>query len=116
MIKAAKYWTVPNITGYMPVTTYWNQLTKLEEQNNASEETFCMALRKWLTDNLKKAQEDYKAFTELVMVLNHKCWDHCNMGQHKIGKLYSDFFYKTQNWGYKHLKGEQLTYFFNTLD
>lgn len=116
MIKIPTYWVEPTLTGYQPVTTYWTQLNAIEANNAASEDAACIAIRKWLTSILKEAQNNYKAYTELVMVLNHRCWAHANRQQNKIGKLYSDLFYKTQGWGYNNLKGEQLSYFINTLD
>lgn len=116
MIKVPTYWDVPEITGYKPVTDYWTQLNKVEAENNTSEDSACLAIRKWLTDILPEAQKDYKAYTELVMVLNHKCWAHAHYNQNKIGRLYHDLFYKTQDWGYRNLKGELLSYFIQTLD
>lgn len=116
MITVPTYWDVPPITGYKPVTNYWEQLNQVEKDNKTSENACCLAIRKWLTETLEKAQKDYKAYTELVMILNHKCWAHAHFNQNQIGRLYSDLFYKTQDWGYKNLKGEELHYFINTLD
>ena len=62
------------------------------------------------------AHSDYKVATEFVMVLNWKCWQMYEKGNNKVSELYADLFYKEQDWCFKHLKGEELSYFIQTTD
>lgn len=50
------------------------------------------------------------------MMLNWKCWEHNSRGNYEISELYADLFYKAKDYGYDHLKDDELSYFWRTLD
>lgn len=60
--------------------------------------------------------QDYKCFTEFVMVLNHLSWFYNEHYDYVLSDFYAEEYYKYKDWAYDHLKGEELTYFFRTLD
>lgn len=108
-------WGIESETGYKPMTTFWQDFSIADKfGEKAVEDTFKRAFNEWRTD--------YKYLTELVMVLNHKIWQHFRQNEpnesrsNRLAKVYNDLWQKAQNYGYDHLKGEKLNYFYNTLD
>ncbi len=98
-----------DMTGYHPITTFWDDFTIADTFGTEGIiDTYRRAFKAW--------KNDYKFFTELVMVLNWKSWYHYDLGHSDISQLYADLFYKAQEYGYEHLKDEELTYFWSTLD
>lgn len=75
---------------------------------NAVKDTFNRAFKEW--------RSDARYLTELVMVLNHRCWYWNDMGRMALSKIYADLFYKAQGWAYNHLKGEELKFFLEVTD
>lgn len=62
-------WNVEEELGYKPITTFWQDFSIAEKFGAASvKDTFKRAFAEW--------KGDYKYLTELVMVLNHKIWQH----------------------------------------
>lgn len=98
-----------NMTGYQPSTHIWEDFTILEYFGAAAVETLYMQL-------FEKYKTDYKKLTELVMMLNWKSWEHNSLGNYEISELYADLFYKARDYGYDHLKDDELSYFWRTLD
>ena len=49
------------------------------------------------------------------MVLNHKIWEHYETNE-PLARVYNELWEKAQNYGYEHLKDDELTYFWKTLD
>lgn len=98
-----------NMTGYQPSTTTYEDFTISEEFGVAAIETLYMQL-------FEKYKTDYKKLTELVMMLNWKSWEHNSQGNYEISELYADLFYKARDYGYDHLKDDELSYFWRTLD
>jgi len=75
---------------------------------NAVKDTYKMAFGEW--------KNDARYLTELVMVLNHRCWLWYEKGRMALSKVYSDLFYKAQSYAYNHLKGEELKFFLEVTD
>ena len=98
-----------NMTGYQPFTTTYEDFTISEEFGAAAIETL-------YTQLFEKYKTDYKRLTELVMMLNWKSWEHNSLGNYEISELYADLFYKARDYGYDHLKDDELSYFWRTLD
>lgn len=95
--------------GYMPITTFWEDFSTADAfGSGAITDTYNRAFKEW--------KNNYKYFTELVMVLNWKCWEWHYRNRFSLSELYSNLFYKAQEWGYNNLKGDELTYFWRTLD
>lgn len=98
-----------NMTGYQPFTNIWEDFTTAEDSGAAAIETLYAQL-------FYKYKTDYKKFTELVMMLDWKSWEHNSLGNYEISVLYTDLFYKARDYGYDHLKDDELSYFWRTLD
>ena len=54
--------------------------------------------------------------TELVGVLNHKIWQHHQLGNVEASQLYDRLWKEADAWGSDHLKGEELEHFLYVLD
>lgn len=101
-------WNVEEMTGYHPITTFWEDFSIADNfGESAIKDTFNRAFREW--------KKNYKYLTELVMVLNHKIWQWYESNEPRA-RVYNDLWEKAQNYGYKHLKDEELKYFLDVLD
>lgn len=90
-------------------TTFWEDFSIADAFGiRAIKDTYKRAFKEWKTD--------YRYLTDLVMVLNHKCWQHYEVGNEEYSRLYSDLFYKAQEYAYDNLKGEELSYFIRVTD
>lgn len=73
-----------------------------------------------IKDTYKRAFEEWKDnvcfIAELVLVLNWKIWEHHEKGNTEIAKLYDELWSKTEDYGYSTFTGDDLTFFFNTID
>ena len=71
-----------------------------------------MAYQRW--------KDSVEELTDLVMVINHKCWEHYRLGNNELSGLYGDLYYfyyeKAINYREKEKRNEDLTYFIRTLD
>ena len=106
-------WKMARELGYNPITTFWEDFTIAENFNaKAVEQTAKKAFDEW--------KDNYKYLTELIMVINHKCWEHYHRGNSKLSALYSDLYYKYDemaiNYLEKNFGEEEQLYFFRTLD
>ena len=97
------------VNGYETKTTFWNDFTIADAFGaKAIKDTYKRAFDEW--------KSNYIYLTELVMVLNWKCWQHYEKKNTKVSELYSQLFYRARNYALSHLKGEEFQYFFNTTD
>jgi hypothetical protein len=97
------------VTGYKPITTFWDDFTIADRYGvEGIKDTYKRATREW--------QNDCKFYTELVMVLNWKCWYHNEIGNNEYSQLYADFYYEAYEFGLDKFTGDELTYFWSTLD
>ena len=73
-----------------------------------------------IKDTFKKAFEEWKVdcqyLTELVMVLNHRCWYWWDKGNNKLSELYADMFYTAKDYAEENLKGDELRFFWEVTD
>ena len=76
--------------------------------SQAIRDTYNRAFGEW--------KSDYRYLTELVMVLNHKCWDHYGKGNTELSELYAELYHDANDWAYKHLEGEALDFYFHVTD
>ena len=67
-------WTMAAEIGYKPKTTFWQDFSIADLYGaDAVQDTFNRAFDEWKTD--------YIYLTELVLVLNHKAWQHVKPGE-----------------------------------
>lgn len=101
-----------NLNGYTTFTTFWQDFTIAESfGKEAIRDTFKRAFAEW--------RHDYKYLTELVMVLNHKCWYFYQNPQRNADvycKLYGDLYYEAADYAMETLKGEELDYYWRITD
>lgn len=98
--------TLPN--GYEMTTTFWQDFTIADAFGaEAVKDTFKRAFSEW--------KNDYIYLTELVIVLNHKIWQHYETNP-KLAGLYNDLWARADKYAYNHLKGDELSFFYNTTD
>ena len=74
----------------------------------AIQETYNTAFNNWKTN--------YKMFTELVAVLNHKIWFWYEHGITEYSELYDRLWKQADAYGCDNLKGEELKHFMMVLD
>jgi hypothetical protein len=90
-------------------TTFWSDFTIADHFGaSAIQDTYNRAFKEW--------HSDYKYLTELVMVLNHKIWQHYEQGRQDIAQLYNDLWEQADQYALDHLKGDALNYYISTLD
>lgn len=90
-------------------TTFWSDFSIADRfGHNAIRDTFKRAFNEW--------KGNYKYLTELVVVLNRKCWQHYGSGDETTSKLYKELYDKANDYGINNLKGEEGRFFFYVLD
>ena len=95
-------------TGYQTITTFWDDFSIADAFGApAVKDTFKRAFGEW--------KSNYKYLTELVLVLNHKIWQHYDRNW-ELALLYNDLWIKAQTYAYDNLKGDELRYFYNVID
>lgn len=102
-------WNSKETIGYEQKTTFWMDFSIADNfGNSAIKDTYRRAFNGWKTDCVY--------LTELVMVLNQKCWEWYSRGDETRSELYSDLYYKTDAYALENLKGEDLSYYLETTD
>ena len=92
-----------------PKTTFWQDFTIADTFGiGAIKDTYKRAFDEW--------HENTEYITELVVVLNHKLWQHYERGDERKAKLYNELWQKADSWCMEHLQGEDLRYYFNVTD
>ena len=96
-------------TGYTPITTFWKDFSIAEIFDiDAIEDMYKRYFDEW--------KDSVKEFTELVMVLNWKCWEWHYKNKAIMSEYYGQLYYDAYDFGIEHFKGEDLSYFWRTLD
>lgn len=94
--------------GYVMTTTFWDDFTIADRFGvSAIKDTYKRAFNEW------KGNCVY--LTELVIVLNHKIWQHYQKND-AYAELYNDLWEKADNYACTHLKGEELSFFYQITD
>ena len=94
--------------GYKVQTTFWEDFSIADLFGvSAIKDTFNRAFAEW--------KDDYEFLTELVMVLNHKIWQHYER-KPEVAALYNDLWEQADQYAIENLKGEELSYFFEVTD
>jgi hypothetical protein len=96
------------MNGYEEKTTFWSDFSIADAfGTKAIRDTFNRAFKEW--------KSDYIYLTELVMVMNHKIWQWYEKNP-MYGKLYNDLWKIADEYACENLKGDELTYFYQTTD
>jgi hypothetical protein len=99
---------IRDLSGYETITTFWEDFSIADKFGvSAVKDTYNRAFNEW--------KGNYKYLTELVLVLNHKIWQHYEKND-ALAKLYNDLWEKADEYAYNNLDGEQLQYYIRTLD
>ena len=97
------------LNDYECQTTFWQDFSIAEIFGVAAiKDTYKRAFREW--------KSNYIYLTELVMVLNHKIWEHYYNENHEVAKVYDELWKKADAYACNNLKGEELRYFYQTTD
>lgn len=94
-------------------TTFWEDFTIAGVfGDDAIQDTYNRAFAEW--------KEDLEYITELVIVLNMKCWQCFETGATERSSLYADLYYKTNDYVYDWLEKtnnrEGMNYYFRMTD
>lgn len=101
-------WNIEAVTGYKPLTTFWTDFSIADRFGKAAVlDTFNRAFDEW--------KSNCKYLTELVMVLNHKIWQH-HEGNRDLASLYNDLWQKADVYAGETLRGDDLEYYFQVTD
>lgn len=101
-------WNIEELNGYRPITTFWMDFDIADRFGVAAvKDTYKRAFHEWKTD--------YRYLTELVMVLNHKCWQHYERNN-ELSELYATLYEVADNYAINTLKGQELKYFLEVTD
>lgn len=105
------HWGIEEETGYKPLTTFWQDFSIADAFGvSAVKDTYKRA-----TSKDGYATNNYKALTELVMVLNHKISQHYQHND-QLAQVYNDLWEKADALAIKTLKGDELSYFYRVTD
>lgn len=90
-------------------TTFWQDFTIADVFGEAAvKDTFDRAFEEW--------KSDYRYLTDLVIVLNHKLWEHYEKGNESLARLYDSLWKKADGYAMDNLKDEKLGYFLDQTD
>lgn len=105
MVKADPY-AVPYEDGFS--TTFWSDFSIADAfGKEAVQDTFNRAFAEW--------KSDVRYLTDLVVVLNHKIFQHFN-GDRELSKLYDSLWKIADSYAMENLSGKDFEYFFNVTD
>lgn len=94
--------------GYEAITTFWEDFSIADRFGaNAVNDTYNRVMKEW--------EGNVKYLTELVLVLNHKLWEHYNNNS-PLAALYDDLWDKASTYCMDTFTGEDLDYYFRTTD
>lgn len=97
------------MSGYETKTLFYQDFTIAELCNGIKDvkDTYNRAFKSW--------KSDFEYLTELVIVLNHKIWQHYQTNE-TLARCYDELWRKLHNYCLKNLKGEELEYYLITTD
>ena len=102
-------WNIEAMTGYKPKTTFFEDFSIADNFGaGAVKETYRVAL-----ENAKFMGYEY--LTEFVMALNWKIWQHYEKDE-ALARVYNDLWMDAAEIAQTTLKGEELAYYYRTVD
>lgn len=101
-------WNIYAMTGYEPMYTFYEDFSIAERFGlPAIKDTYKTAFKGW--------KNNYKALTEFVMALNWKMWRWAESNP-ALSRFYQTLWEEADAFACDNLKGEELSYFYNTTD
>ena len=91
--------------------TFWMDFTIADVFGvNAIKDTYKRAFKEW--------KSDYKMLTALVVILNHKIWQHYEATPRRqdLVELYDNLWRQAQDYALTNLKGDELKYYYEITD
>lgn len=99
---------IESVTGYMPITTFWQDFSTADTFGvDAVQDTYSRAFQEW--------KDDYQYLTELVLVLNHKIWQHYEHND-ALAQVYDSLWRKADQYTANTLTGDELRYYYEVTD
>lgn len=94
--------------GYELQTTFWEDFSIADRFGlSAIQDTFNRVFKEW--------KGNYKYLTELILVLNHKIWQHYEKRQ-DMAVLYNTLWEQADLYAVENLKDDELSYFYEVTD
>lgn len=94
--------------GYETKTTFWDDFSIADRYGvKVIKDTYKRAFNEW--------KNNVVYITELVLVLNHKIWQYADKDNEKT-QVYDALWRECDAWCVKNLQGDDLSYFYETLD
>ena len=89
--------------------TFWMDFTIADAFGvNAIKDTFNRAFKEW--------KSNYKMLTALVVILNHKIWQHYEHHNDDFAKLYDSLWRQAEDYALINLKDDELQYYYEITD
>ena len=89
--------------------TFWMDFTIADAFGvNAIKDTFNRAFNEW--------KSNYKMLTALVVILNHKIWQHYEHHNDDFAKLYDSLWRQAEDYALTNLKDDELQYYYDITD
>ena len=107
-------WNIEEFIGYKPFTTFYDDFTIADFFGLDS-------IKKMYKGIFNRWKKQVKFITELALVLYYKYVEFNERAQFDskyipVSEWYRETFINLQEWGYNNYEGEDLMYFYNTLD
>ena len=94
--------------GYKTFTTFYADMTIAEAYGlDGVRDTYARVCKEW--------QRNAAYWTEYVLVLNHKIWEHYKSNE-PLGRLYDELWREADRWAVENLKGEELERYYEITD
>lgn len=110
--QAAQYrWSAQQTEwGHETHSTFFADFTIAElcDGETGVRETFSRAFPEWRTNHIM--------LTELVVVLNHKMWEHYEAGKFMLSEVYKELWREADLYACEHLKGDEAEYYYRETD
>lgn len=102
-------WMMAEEVGYDPKTTFWDDFSIADVFGiDAVKDTFDRAFSEWKTNHVY--------LTELVLVLNHKLWQHYSRKKEELARCYERLWRVAENYALETLKDDELEYYYRITD
>lgn len=89
-------------------TTFWMDFSIADAfGKDAVQDTYNRAFAEW--------KSDYRYLTDLVMVLNHKIWQHYQTNE-PLARLYDRLWREAADYAVENLKDDELRYYLDVTD